>query len=893
MKNHKTISKLVLPLQVVVHALREVERTWIPTKSARIRWGMRGLAVVGVFALAVVLWPPQHVQGIVQGDGKLVYGEDTVTTPRIRDFLSNTFSAETSAGAATATIRHTSIKSAPSGAARNEMLMATQSTVGTLTMQRWNGSAWSVEWSATIGNSNIPRFDIAYEQTSGKALVVYSGNVAGGTTELRYRTWNGTSWTAETTFDAVRTAGTVDAVNLEPRSGTNEIGLAWADNLYDLSANYWNPTANAGAGGWVGEPTAALSASISKVGTTVCGTTVSCVTNQSFDVTFEATSGRMMVGWGDDAVLDLKYVLRTAGTVGFWGAVTIATAFVEEPTDIELAGDPNSNKIAYANNTDNGADAEFAVWSGTAWPTTSSVTPGCTACLYDDATAGTVGSGTNNISINWMRSGTTDWAVVVFDEGVAGVHWKYYNATANSWNDGAVFSTAPTPLADKTTIRARANPFNQAEMIVAFVDIGRDVFAKKATFNGTAITWTGVEGGAALELIASSVVGFSVDYAYNKYIPPPTLTQSNYRWFANADSTDVGAALAAQNTAATAPALGTAFRLRQLVAVAGNDIALNGQAFKLQYAAKGAGTCAAPGSTYADVGTTGAISYANNTTPADGATLTANANDPTAVSGTVRNQTYEEANNFTNSVAAIAAGENGKWDFALVNNSAPSATTYCFRALKSDGTVLTTYSQYPEITTAAVASGSLVTDIVDDLGASVTSPSFGMGAALSSLDCQAATGTLGYAPPPGNGQLVRVSNTTAAASWRLDLGATAGPTANWTTGTASYDFNDGSGTPAGCADGADADTLKGQLRLDPSAATIVPQTGCSSTGLTKGAATSYAQGTTDAVTLVTASLSAATNCYWNIRGIGMTQQIPGQTGAGSYSVNMTLSLTAL
>jgi hypothetical protein len=64
------------------------------------------------------------------------------------------------------------------------------------------------------------------------------------------------------------------------------------------------------------------------------------------------------------------------------------------------------------------------------------------------------------------------------------------------------------------------------------------------------------------------------------------------------------------------------------------------------------------------------------------------------------NQDYEEANNFTNSVAAIPAGQDGKWDFALEDNNAPSSTSYCFRVVKSDNSELDFYTSIPEITTA-------------------------------------------------------------------------------------------------------------------------------------------------------------------------------------------------
>ena len=180
-----------------------------------------------------------------------------------------------------------------------------------------------------------------------------------------------------------------------------------------------------------------------------------------------------------------------------------------------------------------------------------------------------------------------------------------------------------------------------------------------------------------------------------------TYTEQAYRLFNNADSTDVGSALAAQDTAATLGSTGAAFRLRMLVRVDTADLASSGQDFKLQFAEQ-SGSCdtSFSGESYADVTGSTVIAYSTANSPADGDNLTANANDPTDGGRTIVNQDYEEANNFTNTVAAVPSGQDGKWDFALKDNGASANTAYCFRAVKSDGTVLDTYTAIPQITTA-------------------------------------------------------------------------------------------------------------------------------------------------------------------------------------------------
>jgi hypothetical protein len=136
------------------------------------------------------------------------------------------------------------------------------------------------------------------------------------------------------------------------------------------------------------------------------------------------------------------------------------------------------------------------------------------------------------------------------------------------------------------------------------------------------------------------------------------LSQSNYRFYANSNSTDVGAVLAAQNTAATLSTDGQAFRLRSLMSVTQNKLRLNEKNFKLQFSEK-SGTCdtSFTGETYVDVTASSAIAFNNNATPADDAALTGNANDPTNGFTSI-NQGYQELNNFTTSVAAIPKDQN-------------------------------------------------------------------------------------------------------------------------------------------------------------------------------------------------------------------------------------------
>lgn len=216
----------------------------------------------------------------------------------------------------------------------------------------------------------------------------------------------------------------------------------------------------------------------------------------------------------------------------------------------------------------------------------------------------------------------------------------------------------------------------------------------------------------------------------------PTYSQSAFRFFNNANSTDVGSALATQDTAASLGSVGAAFRLRMLMHLNNDDLRISKNNFKLQYVAKGGGSCASPSggtpSSYTDVTGSTLIAFNDNATPTNGSALTSNANDPTHNSDKIRPQTYIESNNFTNSQKILNSGQDGLWDFSLKDNGAAEGTDYCFRVVESDGTTFSSYPVYPKITTAATT-----------VTLSISDNTIGFGSLLSSAARWATGDTLG------------------------------------------------------------------------------------------------------------------------------------------------------
>lgn len=198
--------------------------------------------------------------------------------------------------------------------------------------------------------------------------------------------------------------------------------------------------------------------------------------------------------------------------------------------------------------------------------------------------------------------------------------------------------------------------------------------------------------------------------------------------------------------------------------------------------------------------------------------------------------------------------------------------------------------------TQTINTGTLTTDILDSGHNSVVSPTVAMSAKAFSFNCYAggtaSTGTFG-----STNERIYVSNGDAADNgWTLTVAATGGATATWSNGGASqrFDFNDPSGSTAGCTDGADAgDNFGGQMTINPAAGSLTTDcASCTSTGVSLGSSSAFNQGTTDNITLVNAG--STSNDVWRgyLSGATISQTIPAEQAADNYTLNLTLTATA-
>lgn len=129
-----------------------------------------------------------------------------------------------------------------------EVIVVTCSNDSALDAFVWNGTSWNI--SPDIGRmyagaSTYEAYDLAYESTSGRAVLVYATNTTDRTKDMAYRIWNGTAWSAEAYIDAptginqIKTRWIFLASN--PLVGSNEIALITLDGANkDIIGGIWN-----------------------------------------------------------------------------------------------------------------------------------------------------------------------------------------------------------------------------------------------------------------------------------------------------------------------------------------------------------------------------------------------------------------------------------------------------------------------------------------------------------------------------------------------------------------------------------------------------------------------------------------------------------------------------
>jgi len=444
-----------------------------------------GCALIVVFTTAF-FFPPKLAYAAA-GDGLIAYGEGTVTTPRYRTWTasSSTWGSENSAGTAAATINWVKMKSSPITA--GERIMATLGTAASnnLVVQRWNGSSWSSGWTATNSNNTYHGVDIAYENLTGHALVVY----ADGTSTPKYQIWNGSSWTSGS-ITLSTSIGTINKVRLTSKINSNTIAAvfegATAYPSTNVNAKIWDGNS------WGNEPTSGLGSSANYNWERL-----------DYGVAYETASADLMVAWTTYTTSPYWAYATLVGTT--WTKVTNPSAFTGAGESIELTADPSSSSSQIAMTfIDEVAILNAGRWNGSSWSLDTNLDTAADKTYRPDvAFAGTTG----NAIIVYADIGATQFR----DD----IDW--YRSVG-----GAAF----TKQSDVSGAGAYENLWtltpdaNSSKIMAVRLDVNNDIFAY--VYNDSDQSWTTTNSGTALETSASSTYE-SVAFAYESVFNIPTL----------------------------------------------------------------------------------------------------------------------------------------------------------------------------------------------------------------------------------------------------------------------------------------------------------------------------------------------------------------------------------
>lgn len=414
----------------------------------------------------------------------IIYGDGT-TMPKTRSYdgALNSFSTEsltaTSSSGTTFILR-----TSPN---HTEAIAGFVTATGVLNVMCYDGSAWTQEWSATVGgNGSTRRFDISYETNSGDVVVLYSTNTAAAN-ELAYRTKLGSSlcgsgnWTGATNISSARTSGIVQWVKMawDRRANSNLITAIWADANSDLSAMVWDGSI------WANEPLFPLATSLQVVATSQ--------DVEDFDVEYESLSGDVMVVWGITVGNNnngVNYNVCTGGIAACtWGPILAPPTFSDDATNLDISANPNTDEIVFASVGRNQSDLQIGYWNGAAWTNRANV----------DTSAQIPVAGSKLVSTGWLISGATTRSIIIYNDS-GSTNIGYYTGNASVFSVAADFTPAPVFTNPQKFYQVEMNPLSSDQLMFCLSDNANDLFCKRLAMSSVpAFTWTNSDG-SALEL---------------------------------------------------------------------------------------------------------------------------------------------------------------------------------------------------------------------------------------------------------------------------------------------------------------------------------------------------------------------------------------------------------
>lgn len=431
--------------------------------------------------------------------GLIIYGDGT-TVPKYRAYNVNedTFGAET--GTFNATVGPTwIIRTSPT---QHLALAGYYDSTGSLIVMCFDGTNWSQEFVAASGGvGNRHRNDIAFEKTSGDAMVIYSkGQHVFG--QLGYRTKPGGTgcgsqyWSNEALINPARTSDDIMYVKLaqDRREGSNILAATWVDTSEDISAKLWDGSS------WVNEPSNTTDTNVEKIS--------SSHDIEDMDLDFESLSGNLMLVWansnGKNGTNGVRYRRCIGGTATCtWQAVATPPTFADDATSLDISANPNSNEIVFASIGNSGGDLQLGYWDGNSWIDTANA----------DITSTVPYTASKLVTTGWVTNGTTTRSIVVYsDLNSSNINW--YTGNGGVFTRQPDFIPSPTLGNSRGYMDIQQDPVSQNQLMYVTSDNVSSLFAKRLLMTSSStFVWSNSDG-AALESNLPQVISSPFSFAF-------------------------------------------------------------------------------------------------------------------------------------------------------------------------------------------------------------------------------------------------------------------------------------------------------------------------------------------------------------------------------------------
>jgi hypothetical protein len=358
-----------------------------------------------------------------------------------------------------------------------ERMVAAFSTSG-LSVYHAESNDWQSDLVQPLAVANPARrpFDLAYQQASGNAMLVYADNLG----SLSYRTRTELGWSDPA--PVTTPTSEVEWVDLFSHPTSDEVTLLYADVDSVLTATVWDGSA------W--STTQLLESSLR------------IRDWQNFAGAYESASGDFLAVWGRIASDSMVWTTRSAAAQNFDPPTADSGVFRFFGT-ARFASKPGTDVIALSyleHNSSGGADQDFlvATWASNGWLDRANLDSDIGGNGYEPNT------GAMPTAVNWI--GTSNTAVAVYpDDPSTGLNVATWTTTTG-WTREPTVVTMPATT-DQVSYEAVSLPEDEA-LLLLYVDPSGLLWSKY--FDGA--TWVDTEGGTPLggPLSRLNGVAFSV-----------------------------------------------------------------------------------------------------------------------------------------------------------------------------------------------------------------------------------------------------------------------------------------------------------------------------------------------------------------------------------------------